>query len=90
MTSQRVDLLNKIDFVWDARDATWWERLNELKEFVGVNGYGVVPPKTTHAALVDWLRYQKKLYREKTKGKKVSLTDERIAELRKLGFILDS
>jgi len=89
MTPKRVELLEKIEFVWDARDATWQENFRELHEFVEVNGRGIMPPKKTHAALRSWLRYQRKLYREKCKGKEVSLTDDRITALRRLGFVLD-
>ena len=90
MTPRRVKLLEQIDFVWDARDAAWYERLAELKDFVIANGPGVLPPKKTHAGLLDWLRYQKRLYKDKCKGKQVSLTKERIAELERLGFVLGS
>ena len=89
MTPERVKLLEKIEFVWDAREAAWQERFQELEEFVKVNGRGCMPPKKTHASLLQWLKYQKKLYREKCKGKEVSLTEKRIADLKRLGFILD-
>lgn len=90
MTPKRVELLNRIDFCWDAREAVWYEKYRELERFVTANGLGCLPPKKTHAVLVDWLKYQKKLHRDKLKGKKVSLTDKRIAELRRLGFVFDS
>jgi len=88
MTAKRIQLLNEIHFVWSAREATWQERFRELQEFVHVNGFGSVPSKKT--ALLDWLRYQQKLYREHKKGKEVSLTETRIAQLKRLGFLVDS
>lgn len=86
MTPERVELLNKIDFCWYARDAAWYRRLTELKEYVTANGFGKMPP---HGSLRNWVRRQIKLYSDKMEGMHVSLTDERIAELKRLGFLLD-
>lgn len=88
LSPERIKLLNRLDFVWNLRDATWNERMAELQKFVAVNGPGVMPSLKTHAVLVDWLRYQHKVYRDKRKGKKVTLTDERIEALQRLGFLL--
>lgn len=87
MTLERVKLLEKIDFVWDTREAAWQERFQELQEFVNVNGRGCLPPKKTHSSLLRWLSYQKKLYREKCEGKEVSLTEKRVTDLKRLGFV---
>ena len=89
MTLQRVELLEEIDFVWDARDAAWYGRLRELEEYVHVNGLGQLPPVKTHGSLRHWLRRQVQLYDEKKDGEQVSLTEERIAQLKRLGFLLD-
>jgi hypothetical protein len=88
LTREQVELLNRIDFLWNLRDATWNKRLAELQEFFAHNGPGVMPSKKTHAVLVDWLRYQNKLFRDKLNEKKVTLTDERIIKLQRLGFLL--
>lgn len=87
MTQERVELLEKLDFCWDAREAAWMERFSELEEFVNVNGRGQVPPVKTHGSLRNWLRRQIKLYDEMKEGKKVSLTEERISKLKRLGFL---
>lgn len=89
MTPERIQLLEEIDFVWNALDAAWFARLEELKEFVDVNGLGQVPPPKNHASLRNWLKRQSKLYKEKLEGKHVSLTDERVAALQRLGFLTD-
>ena len=88
MTRDRIDLLNKLDFCWDARQAAWLERHAELQEFVDTNGMGQAPPFKTHKSLRLWLNRQIKLYGERKEGKEVSLTDERIAKLKQLGFLL--
>jgi len=88
MTPERVEMLEKIDgFVWYARDAVWYERLAELEEYVTVNGLGHLPPVKTHGSLRSWLRRQIKLWNEKMEGKQVSLTEERISALKRLGFL---
>lgn len=89
MTRERIELLEKLDFCWDARDAAWMERYSELKEFVDVNGLGQIPPFKTHASLRNWLRRQIKLHDEMKEGKEVSLTEERISKLRRLGFLVE-
>lgn len=87
MTPERVQLLNKLDFVWNARDAAWYQRLSELEEFTKVNGRGLIPPVKTHSSLRNWLCRQIRLYEQLKKGKEVSLTEKRIAELERLGFL---
>ena len=89
MTQERVDLLNKLDFCWDAREAAWLERFSELKEFVDTNGMGQVPPYKTHKSLRLWLGRQIKLYDERQEGKEARLTEERISKLKSLGFLLE-
>eukprot|EP00544_Gedaniella_sp_CCMP2646_P014990 CAMPEP_0202484532 /NCGR_PEP_ID=MMETSP1361-20130828/3605_1 /ASSEMBLY_ACC=CAM_ASM_000849 /TAXON_ID=210615 /ORGANISM="Staurosira complex sp., Strain CCMP2646" /LENGTH=235 /DNA_ID=CAMNT_0049113213 /DNA_START=95 /DNA_END=799 /DNA_ORIENTATION=- len=45
LTREQVELLNRIDFLWNLRDATWNKRLAELQEFSPHNGPGVMPSK---------------------------------------------
>jgi len=89
MTLERVDLLNKLEFCWDAREAAWLERFSELKEFVDINGIGQMPPYKTHKSLRLWLGRQIKLYNERQDGKEAPLTEERISKLKSLGFLLE-
>lgn len=88
MTPERIELLEKVEFVWSARDAAWLERFQELEEFIHANGPGLMPPVKTHASLRSWLNRQLKLYEERLEGKSVSLTKDRTEALKRLGFLL--
>lgn len=80
-------MLKKIDFVWNAQDALWRQRLEELREHVNVNGCGCAPPRKTHNSLARWLSRQLEAYEKMKNGEKVAMNDERAMELRKLGFL---
>jgi hypothetical protein len=84
---ERIEMLKKIDFVWNAQDALWRQRLEELREHVNVNGYGCAPPRKTHNSLARWLNRQLEAYEKMKNGEKVAMNDERAMELRKLGFL---
>lgn len=88
MTDERVQLLDAIDFCWNAQDARWLIQFEELKDHVRVNGFGKPPPKSSKQ-LTSWLNYQKKLYKLHQDGKSVSLSEgDRLQKLRSLGFCL--
>lgn len=81
LTDEREALLEKVDFQWDAWEARWMLRYQELAEFVGVNGYGQIPTqKSNNKVLKDWCYEQRKQYRRNT------LPDKRKELLDKLGF----
>jgi hypothetical protein len=87
MTEERIELLNAVEFCWNALDAKWEGQFEELKEHVRINGHGVAPTASSRQ-LASWLTYQRKLYRQMQDGKQVSLTTERLQKLRSLGFLL--
>jgi hypothetical protein len=87
MTEERVELLEAIEFCWSLVDAKWEGHFEDLKEHVRMHGYGVRPPAKSRT-LVDWVGYQRKVYRQKQDGKQVSLTTKRLQKLRSLGFCL--
>lgn len=86
---ERIEMLEKIDFVWNAQDALWRQRLEELAEHVKVNGFGCAPPRKTHNRLARWLIRQHQAYEKMKDGEKVAMNEERAKELRKLGFLID-
>lgn len=43
MTHERVNILNKEDFIWDSHDIIWRERFNQLLEYKNVHGHTRVP-----------------------------------------------
>jgi hypothetical protein len=88
ITAERIAMLEKIEFVWNAQDALFRQRLEELREFVDANGFGRIPPVKTQRRLCKWLMRQRLYYLKMKEGEKVSLNEERVSELQKLGFLL--
>lgn len=87
MTEERLKMLNDIDFSWNAFDAKWQKKFEEMKEHVTSNGFGISPP--AHSSLGFWIKNQRMLYRaQQEDGKKNSLTRARLEKLRSLGFCL--
>lgn len=89
ITPERIDMLNKIDFCWNAQDALWRQRLEDLREIVKVNGFGCAPPTKTHQSLGRWLQRQQQAYEKMRRGEKVAMNQERAIQLQKLGFLID-
>lgn len=87
LTPERIKLLEDIDFAWNAFDAAWKRRRDELAAYVESNGLGSTPPPSSDPALASWIRRQRQLYQQRLRGEDVPLTDERVAELDKLGFV---
>ncbi|MDB4071343.1 Helicase associated domain protein [Amylibacter sp.] len=83
LTSERLERLNALDFVWDANDEKWEENFNKLQKFKEIEGHCRVPnrSKIYGASLGNWVLT--------TRRDKVNLTPERIARLNEIGFSWD-
>jgi len=80
LTNEQIFLLNKLGFRWDAREAKWTERLEQLKQFKEQHGHckvGLVADEDDE--LLVWVRKQRA---QLSSGKLVS---ERKAKLDALG-----
>lgn len=86
MTPERLALLKELDFEWNAIEARWMQKYEELKEFMRVNGIGVVPTMKQNRALSSWVKYQRKQYTKYMEGRKSSHTTKRKALLDALHF----
>ena len=84
MTLERIELLNALEFSWDAQESRWLAKYKELQEFLKMNMK--LPTVTQHAALYEWCRRQQLQWRKKQEGLASPMTDEREALLRKVGF----
>ncbi|CAJ1954156.1 unnamed protein product [Cylindrotheca closterium] len=90
MTQERSVELDNLGFVWSAQKALWKTRLLELKDFKEFHGHCNVPIYfPANRTLGLWVQKQRKEYmKRKNKGEDKSLmTQERIIELEKLGFL---
>lgn len=81
LPAERVDRLEAIGFVWNARDADWWARYAVAREYWTNTGDCHVPEEVDRETC-RWLRKQRDRVRENRK----SLTDERKHALDAIGF----
>jgi hypothetical protein len=88
MTEERVKELNSIGFCWDTHEATWLDRLGELKTFKAKYGHALVPTiNSQNPKLGTWVHHQRRQYQKFKERKPCNITAERIATLDALGFV---
>jgi len=84
LTSERIQKLNKIGFIWAPLDMAWEKMLEQLSKYKKENGNCDVPKNyAKNIELSRWLVAQRGRY---NKGK---LSQERFEKLNKLGFNWD-
>lgn len=86
MTSERLDLLNSVGFVWDSHDVNWREKLDGLEAFRIGHRHCNVPSNFTDKKLATWVKCQRRQYKLYWDGKPSAMSPERILELEKVGF----
>ena len=87
MTEDRIRLLEAEEFIWDPKEYLWELKLEELREWIALNGHGaIVTRKKNNSPLETWATRQRKLFRKYCKGEQTTLTKERIEKLRIVGF----
>lgn len=87
MTEERIELLEKAEFIWDVREYRWNLKFNELAEFYIMNGHHKIPSKTKHGeSLARWTRRQRSEYQKMLDGKKSLMSDDRIKKLQSINF----
>lgn len=80
LSQERIDLLNKLDFVWDLIEAKWMGKYNELCEYK--KKYGTCDVSLTHnKRLNGWLAHQREYHNIKSK----KITEAHIDLLNKIG-----
>ena len=86
MTTERLDMLNSVGFVWDSHDVNWREKLDSLVAFRRENGHCNVPSNFRNKKLATWVKCQRRQYKLYWDGKPSAMTPDRILELEKVGF----
>lgn len=86
MTTERLDLLNAVGFVWDSHDVNWREKLDGLSLFRREHGHCNVPSNYRDKKLATWVKCQRRQYKLYWDGKPSAMSPERILELEKVGF----
>jgi hypothetical protein len=86
MTTERIELLNKIGFRWN-NNAFWDDQYRELANYASQHGDAHVPMKyAKNRTLANWVSNQRTQYRLFKANEKSSITTEKIELLNKLGF----
>lgn len=86
MTTDRLELLNSVGFVWDSHDVNWREKLDSLMTFRQEHGHCNVPSNYRNKKLATWIKCQRRQYKLYWDGKPSAMSPERILELEKVGF----
>ena len=86
MTTERLDLLTSVGFVWDSHDVNWREKLDGLEAYRREYGNCNVPSNFRDKKLATWVKCQRRQYKLYWDGKPSAMSPERILELEKVGF----
>jgi hypothetical protein len=86
MTTERLDMLSSVGFVWDSHDVNWREKLEALQKFRKDHGHCNVPSNYVDKKLATWVKCQRRQYKLYWDGKPSAMSPERILELEKVGF----
>mmetsp|Transcript_12377 Transcript_12377/g.17642 ORF Transcript_12377/g.17642 Transcript_12377/m.17642 type:complete len:719 (-) Transcript_12377:53-2209(-) len=90
ISKERIDMLNKIGFVWDRMGTAWMDSYEELKKYYQTNGHCHVPVNHGDKTLFRWIAKQRKKYKNYEAGKKPALTTDQIKLLENVGFFESS
>lgn len=91
ITAERISLLDKLDFAWNAQEAAWDRHLRDLKSFRDETGHCHVPlnhPKYPKLGL--WVKEQRRHYTLLQQDKPSHMTAQRAAQLDAVGFCWDT
>jgi hypothetical protein len=86
LTDDREAHLLEVGFIFDSHRAVWHARFEALRTYKLSNGHCSIPAKFDDGALNVWIKHQRRQYLLFKKGRKSTMTDERIAMLDSIGF----
>eukprot|EP00980_Cylindrotheca_fusiformis_P005845 scaffold1228_cov119-Cylindrotheca_fusiformis.AAC.12 len=84
----RIELLERLGFVWDSHANSWQEKYHRLAAYKRTHGdFNVRRSSQTNIQLLTWMKGQRRQYKLYTSGRPSTLTMERIQALNSLGFL---
>jgi Helicase associated domain len=86
LTDERIELLNKLDFIWDPLEVRWMERYNALVEYQRLNGLYEMPTTSSDPSLRRWVVLQRKQYHKWMNGEPSKMSARRKELLDRLGM----
>lgn len=91
ITKERVQLLQKIGFAWNAQESAWANHYENLKLFRAQNGHCQVPLEhPLFPKLGLWVKEQRRHNTLLKQGKKCHMTADRIQKLNDIDFCWDT
>ena len=86
LTSERIEQLEQIDFVWNVHEKYWWDMFNRLKDYQKLHeNFIIAPSDSMNEDLRFWLNEQRYYYRNEVVRYRIS--QDRIDALESLpGF----
>jgi hypothetical protein len=88
MSPERLERLESVNFVWNANEYKWLQKLAEMRQFFLINGHCKIPVKG-NTSLRNWVRRQKSEYRKMIDGESTVMDENRINLLREAGLDLE-
>jgi hypothetical protein len=92
LTEDRIQRLTSIGFIWNAHEANWYERYDDLVDFTQRYGHANVPRQwDENEQLAGWTPYQRQRYKTQQKGDPLGkpLTERQIELMEQIGFKWD-
>lgn len=87
LAPDREKKLLELDFRFNAHEAAWMEKYEELKLYKAQHGHTMVPkPCPSNPGLANWVDVQRQNYFSRQKGESHYISDERIALLKAVDF----
>jgi hypothetical protein len=91
ITDDRIQLLQRIDFAWNAQESAWARNLQHLQQFRQVHGHCHVPMEDPlYPKLGLWVKEQRRHYTLLQQGKRTHMTAERVQQLEAMEFCWDT
>ncbi len=91
MTPQRLNLLEELNFVWNAQEDAWCRQMALLRKFNAENGHcNAQVGNPDYPKLGLWIKEQRRHYMAMKSGKSSLLTFDRYRQLSDVGFCYDS
>jgi hypothetical protein len=91
ITEYRIKRLNELEFDWNVHESAWRRQLQYFQAFREEYGHCHVPlHHEKYPKLGLWTKEQRRHYNLKLQGKPSHMTQQRIDDLNKVGFVWDT
>jgi Helicase associated domain len=87
LSQERYNLLNSLDFCYDAHNTTWLKHFHQLEQCHQEHGSCMIPTNHMDPKLATWVHFQRRQYRKWQRGEANHINAERIDALNKIGFV---